>query len=192
MKFCSQCGSSGIVLRIPSGEDRQRYICNDCGTVFYQNPKIVAGAILEWQGRILLCQRAIEPRKGFWTYPGGFMENAESVVEAAGRETWEEACARADHLYLHSMYSLKNNNQVYVVYRGSLKDGKAASGRESSQVKLYAESDIPWDSIAFPVIHRTLKLFFEDRRSGQYRVHQGEISLNEAGKSTFNDYPEPA
>ena len=93
MKFCSTCGAS-VSLRIPDGDNRERYICNSCNEIHYQNPKIVAGCIPEWEGKILLCRRAIEPRHGLWTLPAGFMENGESTEQAAMRETWEEACAR--------------------------------------------------------------------------------------------------
>ena len=161
-------------MKTPENDNRERYICGDCDLIFYENPKIVAGAILEWQGRILLCKRAIKPRAGFWTYPGGFMENGESVVEAAARESWEETGAKSDDLQLHSVCALKRSNQVYMVYRGELKDGQASPGLESSAIGLYEESEIPWDQLAFPVIYQTLKLFLTDRQRGEYQVHQAE------------------
>ena len=92
MNFCSHCGSA-VDLQIPEGDHLPRHICGDCGVIHYQNPKMVAGCIPEWQGRILLCRRAIKPRYGLWTIPAGFMENGETLEQAAERETDEEACA---------------------------------------------------------------------------------------------------
>ena len=175
MNFCSECGSSQVNLKVPENDDRPRYICSDCKFVFYRNPKVVAGCILEWQSKILFCRRAIEPRSGFWTVPAGFMENEESVPEAAAREAREEAGARCGKLFLHSVYSLKHVNQVYMMYRGGLKDGRAEVGRESQEVRMFDEESVPWDQIAFPVITQSLKLFFRDRQNHNFRLHQGDI-----------------
>ena len=95
MNYCSKCGSP-VTSRIPPGDDRPRHICDACGTIFYSNPKIVAGCIPQWGEQLLLCRRAIEPRSGLWTLPAGFMENGESTAEAAARETLEEANARVE------------------------------------------------------------------------------------------------
>ncbi|MFZ4791267.1 MAG: NUDIX hydrolase [Candidatus Competibacteraceae bacterium] len=174
MKFCSQCGAP-VSLRIPLGDNRLRHVCEACGVVHYQNPKIVAGCILEWQGRILLCRRAIEPRYGWWTLPAGFMENSESAVTAAAREAFEEANAVVDHLTLYGLYSLLHVSQVYLLFRGQLRDGYASPGEESLETRLYAEDEIPWEQIAFTVVHETLRQYFAERQAGTFTLQVGDI-----------------
>jgi len=174
MKFCSQCGAP-VTLRIPTGDNLPRHVCTSCDTIHYQNPKIVAGCIPEWEGRILLCRRAIEPRYGLWTLPAGFMENHESVVTAAAREALEEANAVVENLILYGVYSLLHVSQVYLMFRGQLKDGQASPGEESLEVRLYAEHEIPWEQIAFTVVHETLRQYFAERRTGAFHLHVGDI-----------------
>ena len=175
MKYCSNCGSSNIEHKIPEGDNRLRYCCQDCGSIFYENPKIVAGCIAQWQGRILMCKRAIEPRLGTWTLPAGFMENHETIQEAAARETFEEATARTNNLELFAIYNLPHISQVYVMFKGDVEDGKASSGVESLETEFTSEEDIPWSEISFPIITETLELYFDDRKNGEYRLHTGEI-----------------
>ena len=165
MKFCSSCGSADISLKIPDGDNRPRYVCPACDEIFYHNPKIVAGCIAEWQDKILMCKRAIEPRHGKWTLPAGFMENQETMHEAAARETKEEATADVINLNLYTMYNLPHISQVYVIFRGELVEGIASPGIESLEVALMNEAEIPWDEIAFPVIKETLEVYFEDKRN---------------------------
>ena len=167
MNFCSHCGSS-VDLQIPEGDHLPRHVCRDCGAIHYQNPKIVAGCIPEWQGRILLCRRSIKPRYGLWTIPAGFMENGETLEQAAKRETDEEACAKVELAGLYALYNLPHVNQVYVIFRGKLVDGSFAPGLESLETALFEESEIPWHEIAFPVVTRTLKRYFDDRLGQQY------------------------
>lgn len=120
MKFCSECGAS-VELRMPADDNRERHICTVCTTIHYQNPKLIVGAIPEWEdGRILLCRRAIEPRHGLWTLPAGFMENGETTPEAASRETLEEANAQVQIGDLYSMYNIPYINQVYLLFRARL------------------------------------------------------------------------
>ncbi len=174
MKYCSQCGTP-VSLRIPQGDNRPRYLCDACGVIHYQNPKIVAGCIAEAEGRILLCKRAIEPRYGLWTLPAGFMENGETTIQAAQRETLEEACARVEVQALYSIFNLPHIDQVYMFFRGSLSGREFGPGDESLDVALFQESEIPWDRLAFPVVKETLKLYFSDRALGRYAVHVGDI-----------------
>lgn len=176
MKYCSDCGAS-VTLRIPPGDTLPRHVCPSCGTIHYQNPKIVVGAIPEWGERILLCRRAIEPRHGFWTLPAGFMENAESTAEAAARETLEEACARIEVGDLFTLISVPHINQVHIVYRARLLDLEFGPGEESLEVALFEEKDIPWDDIAFRTIALTLRHYFEDRRRGSFGTHNASITL---------------
>ncbi|MBD5801612.1 NADH pyrophosphatase [Azoarcus sp. Aa7] len=176
MKYCSDCGAS-VTLRIPPGDTLPRHVCASCGTIHYQNPKIVVGAIPEWGERILLCRRAIEPRHGYWTLPAGFMENAESTAEAAARETLEEACARIEVGDLFTLISVPHINQVHIVYRSRLLDLDFGPGEESLEVALFEEKDIPWDDIAFRTIGLTLRHYFEDRRRGSFGTHNASIAL---------------
>ncbi len=186
MKFCSQCGAP-VILRIPTGDHLPRHVCASCDTVHYQNPKIVAGCIPEWEGRILLCRRAIEPRYGLWTLPAGFMENSESAVTAAARETLEEANAVVENLSLYGLYSLLHVSQVYLMFRGQLKDGLASPGEESLEVGLFAEEEIPWEQIAFTVVHETLRQYFAERRAGAFHLHVGDI-IREADHFRIHRY----
>jgi ADP-ribose pyrophosphatase YjhB (NUDIX family) len=174
MKYCSLCGSK-LTKCIPVGDDRDREVCNDCGHIHYQNPKVVTGCLVEQDGKILLCQRAIEPRYGLWTLPAGFMENGETVEEGAARETREEAMADVEVIGLYTLFSLTHINQIYMLFRARFKSPEFAPGPESLDVKLVSEAEIPWDEIAFPVIEETLRLYFEDRKTGSFVPHLGEM-----------------
>jgi ADP-ribose pyrophosphatase YjhB (NUDIX family) len=161
--------------RVPDGDNRPRHVCAECGTVFYQNPKIVAGCLPEWEDKVLLCRRAIEPRYGLWTLPAGFMELKETTAQAAARETLEEACARVRVGMLYAVYDLPHVGQVYMMYRAELADLDFAAGDESLEVDLFTEERIPWEELAFPTIRETLRRFFADRREGTFRLHTGTI-----------------
>lgn len=175
INFCSSCGAA-VELRLPDDDNRPRHICTVCGTIHYQNPKMVIGAIPEWEDKILLCRRAIEPRHGLWTLPGGFMENNETTTEAAIRETLEEANARIAIGALYSMYSLPYINQVHLLFRATLLDLHFSPGPESLEVRLFGEEDIPWDEIAFRPVKYSLEHYFADRREGPFSFHIGELS----------------
>ncbi|MDD2721538.1 MAG: NUDIX hydrolase [Gallionella sp.] len=174
MKFCSACGAT-VELRIPVDDNRLRHICTACGIIHYQNPKMVIGSIPVWDDKVLLCRRAIEPRYGFWTLPGGFMENGESTSQAAIRETLEEAQARIEIEGLYSMYSLPYVNQVHMLFRARLLDLDFGPGEESLEVKLFSEAEIPWDELAFRPVRYSLEHYYTERRSGTFSVHLGEL-----------------
>jgi ADP-ribose pyrophosphatase YjhB (NUDIX family) len=175
VKYCATCGAP-VELRLPQDDNRERHICTVCNTIHYQNPKIIAGAIPEWtDGRILLCRRAIEPRKGFWTLPAGFMENGETTTQAAARETLEEANARIDVLGLYAMYNLPYIDQVQLLFRARLLDLDFSPGVESLEVELFSEDEIPWDTLAFRPIRYTLEHFFEDRRRGNFIFRNTDV-----------------
>lgn len=174
MKFCSACGA-GVIRIIPEADNRERHVCSQCATIHYINPKIVTGCIVEWGGRILLCKRAIEPRYGLWTLPAGYMEIGESTLQAAQRETLEEANAKVQIDDLYMVINLTHVDQVYLMYRSRLLDGHYSSGPESLEVMLCDESEIPWNEIAFPAIREALKYYYQDRRNGQFRIRTGEI-----------------
>lgn len=175
INFCPSCGSA-VKLRCPDDDDRLRHICVTCGMIHYQNPKMIIGSIPEWEDKILLCRRAIEPRRGLWTLPGGFMENGETTTEAAIRETLEEANARIAIGDLYSMYSLPYIDQVHLLFRARLLDPDFSPGAESLEVKLFAEHEIPWDEIAFRPVKCSLEHYFEDRRNGRFGFHIGELA----------------
>ncbi len=170
MKFCSHCGSPHIEWRVPEGDTLPRFVCAGCGTIHYQNPKVVVGCLPQWEGRVLLCKRAIEPRYGLWTLPAGFLENGETLQAGAMRETLEEANARVDLAHLYTVISLPQINQVYVMFRAQLLDLDFGPGTESLEVALYDEADIPWEALAFRTITRTLRNYFLDRRQGAFPV----------------------
>ena len=171
MNFCSHCGAP-VALRIPPGDSLPRHVCERCGTIHYQNPKLVVGAIAEWEDqRILLCRRAIEPRLGFWTLPAGFMENGETTAQAAARETLEEARARIRVDELFALVDVPYISQVHLVYRARLLDLDFAPGEESLDVVLLREDEIPWDDIAFRSISFALRQFFADRAAGRFHLH---------------------
>ena len=175
MNFCSQCGSERIELKVPPGDDRVRHVCALCGMIHYQNPKVVAGCLVEWQGQVLLCKRAIEPRRDLWTLPAGFLENGETVPQGAQRETWEEARARVDVLELYTLISLPHINQIYIIFRARLLDLNFSPGVESLDVRLFSEADIPWSALAFRTIHYTLQHYFADRKAGCFPIHVSTI-----------------
>lgn len=184
MKFCSNCGHK-VAQKIPQDDTRPRYVCDTCDTIHYQNPNIVAGTIPEYQGKILLCRRAIEPRHGFWTLPAGFMENQETCAEAATRETWEEAETKVNIDGLFSMINVPQIDQVHVFFRATLVDGKYGVGQESLETVLFSEEDIPWDELAFPTVKRTLKLYLQERASGKFGVHVSDIIREPRHKASW-------
>lgn len=174
MNFCSACGAP-VEHRVPPGDSLPRYVCAGCGIVHYENPKMVVGCIPEWENRILLCRRAIEPRIGLWTVPAGFMENGETTAEGAARETLEEANAKVELLDLYALFNIPHINQVYMLFRARLLDLDFSAGAETLETKLFDEDEIPWDEIAFITVRRTLRHYFDDRRAGQFRFHVGTI-----------------
>ncbi len=151
------------VRAVPDGDNRERLVCPDCGFINYENPKVVVGAVVSRDEEILLCRRAIGPRKGFWTLPAGFMELNETPAEGAARETMEEACAEIEIDALLAVYSIPRISQVQVIYRALLVSPGFAAGPESAEVELFAWEEIPWDDLAFPSVRWALGHFKEVR-----------------------------
>ena len=174
VNYCSACGEK-VRYFIPEGDNRHRYVCESCQTIHYENPKIVTGCIAEWEDKILLCKRAIEPRYGLWTLPAGFMENSETNLQGAARETAEEANATVDNMRLFCVFSIAHINQVYTMYCGDLVAGEASPGIESLETALLSEHEIPWQDIAFQVINETLKRYYQDKKQGVFKTHYGDI-----------------
>jgi ADP-ribose pyrophosphatase YjhB (NUDIX family) len=175
MNYCSHCGSSELVFDIPSGDNRSRWICQNCETIHYSNPKIVTGCLPIFKDQVLLAKRAIEPRLGFWNIPSGYMENGETVQEGATREVQEETEGLVRQLELFSVFSIPRINQVYMHFLGELVDGAFGIGPESSEVQLFSETEIPWKEIAFTSSVFTLRHFFADRKKGKFNVHVGHM-----------------
>ena len=182
MNYCSRCGRE-VERKIPPGDNRERFVCGHCGAIHYQNPRIVTGCLPLWEGQVLLCRRAIEPRRGLWTLPAGFLEVGETVEAGALRETWEEARARVELLGLYTLFSVPHISQVHMFFRGGLVDGEFAAGDESLEVRLFDEDAVPWDELAFPVVTRTLRHYFQDRAAGE---ETGEF---ETGRHAGVPYP---
>lgn len=177
MNYCSNCGSADLEFTVPNGDNRKRFICKNCGTIHYSNPKIVTGCLPIWEDKVLLCKRAIEPRKGFWNVPGGYMENGESVEEGAIREVWEEAGAKVKIIGMHTLFSIPRINQVYIHFLGLLENLDYSVGEESLEVELFLEQTIPWDDIAFHSSTYTLKQYFEDRKNGIQQLHRTTMNF---------------
>jgi len=175
MKFCANCGAK-VVQRVPPGDSLPRWVCDECGEIHYQNPKLVVGTIPEHEGRILLCRRAIEPRYGYWTLPAGFMENDETTAQAAARETEEEAGANIEMGEPFTLISVPRVNQVHLYYRARLRNLEFKPGEETLEVALMGEGEIPWKEIAFRTVGLTLKHWFADRSSGSFRFHAEDIA----------------
>ncbi|MGD9975521.1 MAG: NUDIX hydrolase [Desulfatirhabdiaceae bacterium] len=168
MKFCSNCGGS-LSSITPPGDDRPRHVCQNCGAVHYQNPRMVVGSIPEHDdGSILLCRRAIEPCSGTWTIPAGYLENGETVSACAEREAYEEARARLADVTPYLLFNICHINQMYLLFRARLSNPDFSAGPESLEVKLFHENEIPWGELAFPVITETLRHYFQDRTSGGF------------------------
>ncbi|MDZ7629449.1 MAG: NUDIX hydrolase [Parvularculaceae bacterium] len=146
---------------VPAGDDRERDVCGHCGFIDYQNPKIVVGSVADFAGAILLCRRAIEPRRGFWTLPAGYLELGESVEDGARREAWEEARARIVIDRTLGVYSVPRISQVQIMFRARLETPDCAAGPESLDVALFAWDDIPWAEIAFPTVGWALRQWKE-------------------------------
>lgn len=175
MNFCPKCGAK-LARQIPPGDHLPRFVCAACGTIHYQNPKLVAGCVPEVVGgRILLCRRAIEPRLGFWTIPAGFMENGETLQQAAARECHEEALARVNIGDLCAIVHVLHAEQVHVMFRATLADASFGVGVESLEVMACEEREIPWAELAFQSVVFTLRCYFEDRAAGVSALHFNTI-----------------
>ena len=187
MKFCPSCGQP-VALKVPEGDHLPRAVCTACGTIHYDNPRIIAGCVIEVDGKILMCKRAIEPRHGFWTIPAGFMENGESVQQAAAREAMEEALAHVQIGSLLAIASVLRAQQVHIMFRARLDPAhpQFGIGPESLESQLYDESEIPWPEVAFLSVEFALRRYLEDRRNGVERLHFRTIDWRD-GKLVTTD-----
>jgi len=178
MKYCSNCGNL-LEWIIPPGDDRPRHVCQSCETVYYQNPKMVVGCIPEWQDKIILCRRNIEPQKGLWTLPAGFLENGETIADGAIRETREETGATVVELKPYLLFDIVHIQQMYMMFRSRLLSPQFHSTPESSEVNLFSQKEIPWGEIAFRVMDKTLQIYFTDKQSGKFNFQIQEIEATD-------------
>ncbi len=187
MKFCYHCAGT-LEHSIPPGDDRPRYRCPVCDVTFYQNPNNIVGTLPVFEDRVLLCKRAIEPRRGMWTLPAGFMENGESSLTGALRETREEAGVTLDpaHTQLYGLYNLPHINQVYLFFLAQMRSAAFEAGLESEEVRLFSQQEIPWDQIAFAVVRQTLLQYFQDRDTGTFPVRMYDVTYSPDRKVTMS------
>jgi len=184
MKFCPNCANT-LSLKIPADDSRERYVCDACGSIHYQNPRNVVGTIPMYGKQVLLCRRAIAPRHGYWTLPAGFMELGESTSAGAARETLEEAGAIVDIGPLYSLLNVPHAEQVHLFYLASMSKLEFSAGEESLEVALFHEHEIPWDELAFPTVKQTLEWFFADRAAGlfdegkEFHVRSRDVLISE-------------
>jgi len=181
MNFCSQCGGP-VEFTVPADDDLPRHVCPSCGAIHYQNPRLVVGCIPEWEGRILMCRRDIEPRRGYWTLPAGFLENNETTAEGALRETLEETGSRVVDLAPYLMVDIVHIRQIYLMFRSRLLAPDFHPTRESSEVKLLTADEIPWNEIAFKVVEKTLRYYLQDRTVGVFAFRTDRIEKRELAR----------
>lgn len=175
LNHCQVCGGT-LHQSIPDGDQMPRMVCRQCGHVHYVNPKVVTGCIPQWNGKIMLCKRGIEPRLGHWTLPAGFLELGESCIQGAARETWEEARSRVDIGPLFSFINVLYIGQIHLFYLAQMRSSDFETTPESTEIMLVDEDEVPWDDLAFATVRFTLKRFFEDRRRGQFQFHTEDFT----------------
>lgn len=152
---------SNFTRRTPVGDERDRLVCDGCGFINYENPKIVVGAVCTWEDHVLMCRRDIEPRRGHWTIPAGFLELGETTEEGAAREVREEALADVQVDSLLAVYSIARISQVLMIYRARMRSPAHAAGEESADSALYTRDQIPWNDLAFPSVRWALEAHFD-------------------------------
>lgn len=175
IKHCRNCGAP-VAYVVPADDSRPRAVCTACATIHYENPLNVVGTVPVWQDRVLLCRRNIEPRRGLWTLPAGFMELDETSSQGALRETDEESGARVELQGLFSVLNVAKVGQLHLYYRAAMLDTHLAPGPETIEARLFTEAEIPWNELAFHTVRETLRLFFSDRRKGQFGMHCVDIA----------------
>lgn len=177
MNFCPHCGSEHLIFEIPDGDHFKRLICQECHTIHYQNPRVIVGCLPVFKNRIAICRRAIEPCKGMWNLPAGFMENGERAEDGALRELKEETGLVGRIERLHCIYSLPHVNQVYLIFLTHIEMDSAKPGNESLEVKYFEEKDIPWGEIGFTSNVYALEKYLEFKHDGKFITHIGSYSL---------------
>ncbi|MGF1703454.1 NUDIX hydrolase [Photobacterium makurazakiensis] len=173
INFCSQCGGDKVLMQVPSGDTHQRPVCQQCGHVVYQNPTVIAGCIIEHEGKFLLGKRAIEPMSGKWSIPAGFMENGETVEQAAVREVLEETGATVEVLGPYSIFSVPQMNQVYIIFRARFVGFQQPFGDETEEVAFVTKDEVPWQALTYPAIGQILSRYINEEDHGQFGLYMG-------------------
>jgi ADP-ribose pyrophosphatase YjhB (NUDIX family) len=165
IQHCRVCGSR-VEYRTPADDNRDRAVCTVCSEIHYENPINVVGTVPMWEDKVLLCLRNIEPRRGFWTLPAGFLELGETTADGGA------------HIELQSLFTVLNvvrAGQLHLYYLAQLQNTRFAPGPETIEARLFTEAEIPWDEIAFRTVRDTLRHYFDDRRRGAFGIHIGDI-----------------
>tara|TARA_B100000579_G_C22833962_1_gene857544 strand:+ start:2109 stop:2666 length:558 start_codon:yes stop_codon:yes gene_type:complete len=174
LNCCTQCGHE-VSLKIPEGDNRERYVCSNCGYIHYQNPNVVVGTVPYHENKILLCKRGIEPRKGLWTFPAGFLEMGETLQEGALRETKEETNSDVEIDDMYAIFDIPQIGQLYTLYKAQIEPGTFSPTPESTEVELFTKEEIPWDDLAFPFVPLTINLFFDDLKFEEFPLRIREL-----------------
>jgi len=174
LNYCPNC-SAKVSLKIPEGDNRERYVCDSCNTIHYSNPNVVVGTLPAFEDKILLCKRAIEPRVGLWTVPAGFLENGESLLQGAWRETKEETQAEVDMKDILTIFNIPQINQIYVIYRADIEDNSFGPTSESLDVQLFSYDEVPWEELAFPFVPKTINHYYECLKTRKFNLHTEDI-----------------
>ncbi len=182
LNYCSNCGSEKLEDKVPEGDEFSRQVCSSCGVIHYQNPKMITGCLVVKDDKVLLARRNIEPRKGLWNLPCGFLENNETVEQGAIRETWEECHAKVEVERLHCVYDLVGVHQVYLIFFAHMLLDGFGPTTESSEVAFFNIDDIPWDDIAFTSTTFALEKWIESRKSSNNEVYMGSFHKFAASK----------
>ena len=170
IRYCPRCGEA-VEAGIPPGDNLYRYFCRACDTIHYENPRMVVGCLPEHEDSVLLCKRAIAPRRGYWTVPAGFMELEETLAEAAMRETLEEAQAKVKLGDLLAVIDVTHARQVHIFFRAQLTAKEFGAGEETLEVRLFTFNELPWNEIAFPSVKIALEQLIRARDTGENYVH---------------------
>ena len=178
MNYCPTCGSRNLKLKIPDGDSFERYVCQDCHTIHYLNPRVIVGCLPIYEDKIIICKRAIEPCQGMWNLPAGFMENGERAEDGALRELKEETGLEGRILKLHCIYSIPHVNQVYMIFLTHIHSPEAVPGEETLEVKYFEENEVPWGDIGFTSSVYAIEKYIEYRSSNNNKTYIGSFVLD--------------
>ena len=178
MKYCSNCGSDKLIFRIPEGDNFERFVCEKCDMVHYNNPRVIVGCLPIYDNKIVICRRAIDPCKGKWNLPAGFMENGERAEEGALRELKEETGLDGEIVKLHCIYSIPHVNQVYMIFLTRIENWTADPGEESLEVSVFDQQEIPWGDIGFTSSVYAIEKFMESPNHGNKKTFIGSFVMD--------------
>lgn len=175
MNYCSFCGSKNLEFKIPEGDNMKRFVCQECKTIHYQNPRVIVGCLPVYQDKIIICKRAIDPCKGLWNLPAGFMENGERAEDGALRELKEETGLDGQIIKLHCIYSIPHVNQIYLIFLTRIDTDKTEPGLETMEVRYFGEQEIPWGDIGFTSSVYAIEKYFEYKSTMNVNTYVGSF-----------------